>query len=84
MDEVELIPVSDPSTPDFKRFGDDLLMRIDELTREVDKSTARDGWRPLLLACEAEIRGLRRELGYIRDCIQKQERKRDNVKFCEV
>lgn len=63
---------SDPSMPDRARFGDDLLLRIDELTvGRIPEGGDGNGWRPLLVACGREI-----ELRGIAERIRQNEEKR--------
>lgn len=54
--------MSDPEIPDRARTGDDLLARIDELTKTLPDGADGNGWRYLLFACGAEIGRLRGEV----------------------
>ena len=76
--QITAYGISDPAVPDRARYGDDLLARIDELTIGKESSNEPDGWRPLLLACAAEIGRLRAELVGIAAWIERNETKRSN------
>jgi hypothetical protein len=60
---------------DRDRQGQDLLDRINELTKEVQD--AKNGWRPLLLACRDEILKLKSR-GYLETILRENaEMQRD-------
>lgn len=49
--------MSDPTIDDYDRTGDDLVARIDELSRGCGVyDETKNGWRPLLAACKREIK----------------------------